>query len=178
MSDKVKTITVLGSTGSVGRQVLAAVDRHPDRFKVVGLSAFTNEKLLRMLSNSTFDLHDVSKKPTALFIILPDEVDTYAPIAGLMLQQISATLVQDAYKCGGKLPRRVNFLCDEFCNYYVPGMMRSISAHRSRNIRWYLVCQSQKQLEACYVFIGVFVQACRLYNNHAGWDTGANNQRC
>ena len=110
----------------------------------------TNEKLLKMLSNSTFDLHDISQKPTALFIILPDEVDTYAGIAGLMLQQISATLVQDAYKLGGKLLRRVNFLCDEFCNYYVPGMMRAISAHRSRNIRWYLVCQSQKQLQACY----------------------------
>lgn len=110
----------------------------------------TNEKLLRMLSNSTFDLHDLSKKPTALFIIMPDEVDTYSAIAGLMLQQISATLVQDAYKYGGRLPRRVNFLCDEFCNYYVPGMMHSISAHRSRNIRWYLVCQSQKQLHACY----------------------------
>lgn len=110
----------------------------------------TNEKLLRMLSNSTFDLHEISEKPTALFIILPDEVDTYAPIAGLMLQQISATLVQDAYRSGGKLKRRVNFVCDEFCNYHVPGMMRSISAHRSRNIRWHLVCQSQKQLEACY----------------------------
>ena len=44
---KYVTLTVLGSTGSVGRQVLAAVDRHPDRFKVVGLSAFTNERLLR-----------------------------------------------------------------------------------------------------------------------------------
>ena len=44
---KTVTLTVLGSTGSVGRQVLAVVDRHPDRFKVVGLSAFTNEKLLR-----------------------------------------------------------------------------------------------------------------------------------
>ena len=41
------TLTVLGSTGSVGRQVLTAVDRHPDRFNVVGLSAYTNEKLLR-----------------------------------------------------------------------------------------------------------------------------------
>ena len=47
MSDKVKTITVLGSTGSVGRQVLAVVDKHRDRFKVVGLSAFSNETLLR-----------------------------------------------------------------------------------------------------------------------------------
>ena len=44
---KTVTLTVLGSTGSVGKQVLAVVDRHPDRFKVVGLSAFTNEKLLR-----------------------------------------------------------------------------------------------------------------------------------
>ena len=138
--------------------MLRSVTSEPEKTRMSTLATvnsmmtnfLTNEKLLKMLSNSTFDLHDISKKPTALFIILPDEVDTYAAIAGLMLQQISATLVQDAYKCGGKLPRRVNFLCDEFCNYYVPGMMRSISAHRSRNIRWYLVCQSQKQLEACY----------------------------
>lgn len=138
--------------------MLRSVTSEPEKTRMSTLATansmltnfLTNEKLLKMLSNSTFDLHDLSRRPTALFIILPDEVDTYAPIAGLMLQQISATLVQDAYKSGGKLPRRVNFLCDEFCNYYIPGMMRSISAHRSRNIRWYLVCQSKKQLEACY----------------------------
>lgn len=138
--------------------MLRSVTSEPEKTRMSTLATvnsmltnfLTNEKLLKMLSNSTFDLHEIRKKPTALFIILPDEVDTYAPIAGLMLQQISATLVQDAYKSGGKLLRRVNFLCDEFCNYYVPGMMRAISAHRSRNIRWYLVCQSQKQLEACY----------------------------
>lgn len=42
-----KTLTILGSTGSVGRQVLASVSAHPDVFKVVGLSGFTNEALLR-----------------------------------------------------------------------------------------------------------------------------------
>ena len=42
-----KTVTILGSTGSVGRQVLNAIDRHPDAFKVVGLSAYKNEELLR-----------------------------------------------------------------------------------------------------------------------------------
>lgn len=138
--------------------MLRSVTSEPEKTKMSTLatvnsmltSFLTNEKLLKMLSTSTFDLHDISKEPTALFIILPDEVDTYAAIAGLMLQQISATLVQDAYSFGGQLPRRVNFICDEFCNYNIPGMMRSISAHRSRNIRWYLVCQSQKQLEACY----------------------------
>ena len=45
--DKMKTITILGSTGSVGRQVLATISQHPEAFKVVGLSAFTNEALLR-----------------------------------------------------------------------------------------------------------------------------------
>lgn len=42
-----KTVTILGSTGSVGRQVLATISQHPDAFKVVGLSAYTNESLLR-----------------------------------------------------------------------------------------------------------------------------------
>ncbi len=109
-----------------------------------------NDKLLRMLSCETFNPHDIGKKPTALFLIMPDETDTHKGIIGLILQQLSSTLVRDAAQSGGKLPRRVNFVCDEFCNYYVPGMMRAISAHRSRNIRWYLVCQSKKQLKACY----------------------------
>jgi 1-deoxy-D-xylulose-5-phosphate reductoisomerase len=34
-----KAITILGSTGSIGTQALDVVRRHPDRFKVVGLSA-------------------------------------------------------------------------------------------------------------------------------------------
>lgn len=42
-----KTITILGSTGSVGTQVLDVVRKHRDKFKVVGLSAYSNENLLR-----------------------------------------------------------------------------------------------------------------------------------
>lgn len=109
-----------------------------------------SNKLLKMLSTSTFDIHDIHRRRTALFIIVPDEVDTYAGIVGIILKQITATLVQDAYAMGGSLKRRVNLLCDESCNYYIPGMSRAISAHRSRNIRWYLVCQSLKQLKTCY----------------------------
>ncbi len=47
LKEAMKTVTILGSTGSVGRQVLAAIDRHRDMFKVVGLSAYRNEELLR-----------------------------------------------------------------------------------------------------------------------------------
>lgn len=42
-----KTVTILGSTGSVGTQVLACIKKHPESFKVAGLSAYKNEDLLR-----------------------------------------------------------------------------------------------------------------------------------
>jgi 1-deoxy-D-xylulose-5-phosphate reductoisomerase len=41
-----KRLLVLGSTGSVGRNVLDVVARHPDRFEVVGLSSRSNAQLL------------------------------------------------------------------------------------------------------------------------------------
>ena len=41
-----RTIVILGSTGSVGTQALDIVRHHPDRFRVVGLSAGANQELL------------------------------------------------------------------------------------------------------------------------------------
>jgi 1-deoxy-D-xylulose-5-phosphate reductoisomerase len=42
-----RRITILGSTGSVGRQALDVVRAHPDRFDVIGLSASKNAELLK-----------------------------------------------------------------------------------------------------------------------------------
>ena len=41
-----KVISILGSTGSIGRSTLAVVDMHPDRFKIFALSGFNNNDLL------------------------------------------------------------------------------------------------------------------------------------
>src|SRR5436190_16379178 len=41
-----RSIVILGSTGSVGTQALDVVRRNPDRFRVVGLSAGSNHELL------------------------------------------------------------------------------------------------------------------------------------
>lgn len=109
-----------------------------------------NRKLLRMLSKSTFNINELYLEKTALFIIVPDEISTYDAISGMIIQQLTATLINDAVNYGGKLPRRVNVICDEFCNYQIKQMNKNISAHRSRNIRWYLVCQSLEQLQKCY----------------------------
>jgi 1-deoxy-D-xylulose-5-phosphate reductoisomerase len=42
-----RRLTILGSTGSIGRQALDVVRSHPDRFDVVGLSAATDAELLK-----------------------------------------------------------------------------------------------------------------------------------
>lgn len=42
-----RRLTILGSTGSVGRQALDVVRAHPDRFDVIGLSAASNAAALR-----------------------------------------------------------------------------------------------------------------------------------
>ena len=42
-----KRIAILGSTGSIGRQALDVIARHPERFSVAGLAAGKNATLLR-----------------------------------------------------------------------------------------------------------------------------------
>ena len=42
-----KKISILGSTGSIGRQTLDVISKHPDKFSVVGLSAGNNIELLQ-----------------------------------------------------------------------------------------------------------------------------------
>jgi len=43
---KVKKIVILGSTGSIGVSSLDVISRYPNRFKVVGLTAYNNSTLL------------------------------------------------------------------------------------------------------------------------------------
>ncbi len=42
-----KTLSILGSTGSIGTQTIEIVRRHPDEFMVIGLSTNTNIELLK-----------------------------------------------------------------------------------------------------------------------------------
>jgi 1-deoxy-D-xylulose-5-phosphate reductoisomerase len=43
---QVQTITVLGSTGSIGSNTLDVISRHPERFKVHALTAATQVEAL------------------------------------------------------------------------------------------------------------------------------------
>lgn len=112
-----------------------------------------NNKLARMLSNSTFNIEDLCERPTALYIITDDTSTTCDAIVSIILSQIKQYLVDFAYKNPrGELNRRVNFLLDEFVTipFNNDEINRSLSTLRSRKIRFYLCIQSLAALKHRY----------------------------
>lgn len=112
----------------------------------------TQKNLCGMLSRSSVDFTTIGTKKTALYIIVPDEKTTYHFLVTTFIKQIYEIMIGVAQKCpGGKLPVRVNFVLDEFCNIpKIPDMTSMISAARSRNMRCFLVAQSKHQLLGKY----------------------------
>ena len=112
-----------------------------------------NNKLARMLSNSTFSIDELCDGPTALYIVTDDTSTTCDTIVAIILSQIKQYLVDYAYKnAKGQLNRRVNFLLDEFVTipFNNDEINRSLSTLRSRRIRFYLCIQSLAALKHRY----------------------------
>ncbi len=112
----------------------------------------TQRKLCAMLSKSTFDMRSFGKEKTAVYIIVPDEKTTYHFLVTTFIKQVYETMIAEAQKTAdGKLPVRLNFVLDEFCNIpAIPDMPSMISAARSRNMRYFLFVQGMHQLNAKY----------------------------
>ena len=102
-----------------------------------------NPKLSRMLSHNTFELDDLLKPKTALFIVTDDTTSTADPIVGIIISQIQSFLIDNAYHSkDGHLETRINFVLDEFASIPIPNMDKALATHRSSNIRYYLCVQS------------------------------------
>lgn len=111
----------------------------------------SRDNLSEMLSNSDFDMEDIGRKKTAVFIIVQDEKKTYHSLVTIFLKQCYETLVRVAQETGGKLKYRTNFLLDEFANMPPLGDVDSmVSAARSRNIKLSFIIQNFSQLNDVY----------------------------
>lgn len=112
----------------------------------------SQESLMDLFAVSEIDINALGLKPTALFIILPDDTEALYPIATVFVKQIYSTLVALAdERSDGKLSNRVTFLLDEFANFAkMPSIQSMLTAARSRGIRFVLVCQSMDQLTHKY----------------------------
>jgi type IV secretion system protein VirD4 len=116
---------------------------------------FSSSPALQKLSaKDTFDIHALAKpsEKHVIFLIVPDEITTYHFFCSTFIKQLYDVLVGEASKLPSQsLPRRVNFLLDEFANMpRISDMPSMITAARSRNIRFFLVVQSDSQLRTMY----------------------------
>ncbi|EDP25261.1 type IV secretory system conjugative DNA transfer family protein [Coprococcus eutactus] len=111
-----------------------------------------NEDIIDATANSTFDVRDLVEKKCAVFIITKDEGSVYNKLISATIDQMYERLIDIAEEeYDGRLPRRINFILDEFGNLAaINNMSGKITAGRSRNIRWLIVCQSMDQLRLLY----------------------------
>lgn len=111
----------------------------------------SKQNLSEMLSHSDFDMKEIGRKKTAVFIIIHDEKKTYHPLATIFVKQCYETLVDVAFENGGKLPFKTNFILDEFAN--MPPLKDAdamVTAARSRLIRFTFIIQNFAQLSDVY----------------------------
>jgi type IV secretion system protein VirD4 len=110
------------------------------------------KSLSQILSRSSFDIGKIGSTKTAIYMIIPDEKNTLHFLATIFIKQIYEALVNQAQQQKDtKLPVRLNFILDEFCNIpTIPEMSSMISAARSRNMRFFLMVQGMRQLEQKY----------------------------
>ena len=111
----------------------------------------SRENLSEMLSYSDFDMRNIGKEKTAVFIIIHDEKTTYHGLATIFIKQCYETLIDVAQANGGKLPYRTNFILDEFANMPpLKDVTTMVTAARSRAIRFTFIIQNFAQLKSVY----------------------------
>ena len=111
----------------------------------------SRDNLSEMLCHSDFDMHEIGRQKTAVFMIVQDEKKTLHPLATIFIKQCYETLIDVAQQSGGKLPYRTNFILDEFANMPpLKDVTTMVTAARSRLIRFTFIIQNYAQLTQVY----------------------------
>lgn len=110
--------------------------------------------LINMLSFNDINYATLSDKPSAIYLILPDEKTGYHGLVSLFVKQSYEFLINIAQKKmteRKELGVRVNYILDEFSSLpTISDFSAMITAARSRNIRFNLFLQSKHQLRLRY----------------------------
>lgn len=111
----------------------------------------SRENLSEMLAHSDFDMKDIGRKKTAVFLVIQDEKKTYHSLVTIFIKQCYETLIGVAQENGGKLAYRTNFILDEFANMPpLKDVTTMVTAARSRKIRFNFIIQNFAQLSSVY----------------------------
>ena len=135
--------TALNNAETTTRNYMGFVSSKTALFSDTGISFLT--------AHSAIDFVNLDEKPTAIFLVIPDEIRTRYPLAILFVTQLYKRLVNKAQSLGERLKRNVYFLLDEFGNMpKFPGFGSIMTVGRSRGIYFELCVQSYSQLYQVY----------------------------
>lgn len=151
MNSKDKTSSIYGNLSGTVNSPVETKGSIISMFKQKLKIFTTRENLSEMLSRSDFNMGDIGRKPTAIFIIIHDEKNTYHALTTIFVKQCYEKLIDVAFENGGELPVRTNFLLDEFANMpQLKDVTSMITAARSRKIRMTFIIQNFSQLNQVY----------------------------
>lgn len=149
-SDRFIETTLIGTvmTAEATRQgILSVFDQKMRTFSV-------QPALLDMLSKNDSDYNFITERPSAVYLILPDEKTGYHSLVSLYVKQSYEYMIykaQDEIATHNGIGIRVNYILDEFSSLpAITDFPAMITAARSRNIRFNLFLQSKKQLYLRY----------------------------
>ena len=118
------------------------------------LEIFSTPSVIEQGSRTSFDIKNISKKPTAVFVLSAgrDENPIFTVLTSLFIEQTYVSLIEQTKEDNSlRLPIRVNYLLDELGNMApIPELGSKVSLARSRGIRFNFVLQSFTQLDTNY----------------------------
>lgn len=137
-----------GAALSTGDQAMASIMSTA----MSRLNAFLDSEMEQVLCFDTaIDAEKFCNEKSAVFIVLPEENPNAYFMVSLLIQQLYREILAVADECGGKLPNRAMFYCDEFGTLpTIQSAEMMYSASRSRRLSIVSIIQSYQQLEKNY----------------------------
>jgi len=117
------------------------------------MAIFDDLNVENITSTNEFNFTDLGSKPTALFIIVPDEDRAYFQLVTIIIGMLTKDLTKFANfpENKGTLPVKVEWILDEFANCPPLSSIETlVSVARSRGMRFQFFIQSFSQLEQVY----------------------------
>lgn len=144
---------------NIARTAFSAISNSPEKTRgsfitsaLNTINLFSSIKLGKMLSRSDFKFRDFAEGKKALFVVAPDEKNTYDRIASIIFDQSYQSLVYEANnRPGRKLKKRVHMIYDEFGNMpRIDNMQKKMTVALSRGIIYHLYVQDFAQIDDVY----------------------------
>lgn len=122
------------------------------------MDPFDDEEVLNIFSGNDIPLNEIGigrngdrKTKINLFIVIPDDDDTFNFVPGIIYSLLIQQLYAQARLFQGKLPLNVGFWLDEFANIKMPNRFdRFLATCRSRGIYCALFLQSLSQMKTLF----------------------------